>query len=100
MRDGARWYHGATVRDGETMMVFDGATGRLTAAALLDRAAHLDRRPEILADGTLWFHAQIDMDHPVRITVLDGATLAPRVDGGIPVRDVTAELRTELNLSP
>ncbi len=100
MRDGSRWYHVATVREGRTVMVFDGSTGRLTAAAAIEEAARVDPRPEIIAGGGLWFHAPGDAGRPARITVLDAATLAPRADGGIAVRDATAELRTDLNLSP
>jgi hypothetical protein len=94
------WSDGAPA---PTIAVFDGVTGKLTAAvnaySYQGVLASGDTTAAIAAKDTLWLHTG-DWTTPddAHIAVLDLATLAPRFVRAIKMTDATAAVRTTLGL--
>lgn len=88
--------HGSFIIDGHTaiggheLLRFDGATGKITAAA---RASDIEEvHPFAVADGRIWVYSNRWLD-PVPWAVLDTATLTPvHVEGGLVITPATDEL--------
>jgi len=77
------------------LVSFDGATGRLEAAV---ETRDLDEvRPYHVADGRIWVASSEwrHLDQPA-LALLDAATLKPVRAWGLPIADVTAEMRQKL----